>query len=143
MGLANSASTSSIHVRIIGAGPVRLFLANECERRSLRWRLIEQRPRQSEHSKALAVATGTSTSLCAVAAASAAGSCCSSVQTTSPRQRLKPGIWPTTIAMSSNCVVARRQGSRLFVRTATRPTRRTAALESVREVLERQVVGST
>jgi len=55
MGLANSASTSSIHVLIIGAGPVGLFLANECERRSLRWRLIEQRPRQSEHSKALAV----------------------------------------------------------------------------------------
>src|SRR5580765_6354378 len=44
-----------IDVLIIGAGPVGLFLANECARRSLRWRLIEQRPRQSEHSKALAV----------------------------------------------------------------------------------------
>jgi 2-polyprenyl-6-methoxyphenol hydroxylase-like FAD-dependent oxidoreductase len=42
MGLANSASTSSIDVLIIGAGPVGLFLANECARRSLRWRIIEQ-----------------------------------------------------------------------------------------------------
>jgi 2-polyprenyl-6-methoxyphenol hydroxylase-like FAD-dependent oxidoreductase len=55
MGHANSASTSSIDVLIIGAGPVGLFLANECARRSLRWRIVEQRPRQSEHSKALAV----------------------------------------------------------------------------------------
>jgi len=47
MGLANSASTSSIDVLIIGAGPVGLFLANECARRSLRWRIIEQRPRRS------------------------------------------------------------------------------------------------
>jgi 2-polyprenyl-6-methoxyphenol hydroxylase-like FAD-dependent oxidoreductase len=47
--------TSSVDVLIIGAGPVGLFLANECARRSLRWRIVEQRPRQSEHSKALAV----------------------------------------------------------------------------------------
>ncbi len=47
--------TSSIDVLIIGAGPVGLFLANECARRSLRCRIVEQRPRQSEHSKALAV----------------------------------------------------------------------------------------
>lgn len=42
-------------VLIVGAGPVGLFLANECARRGLRWRLIEARPSQSEHSKALAI----------------------------------------------------------------------------------------
>jgi 2-polyprenyl-6-methoxyphenol hydroxylase-like FAD-dependent oxidoreductase len=42
-------------VLIVGAGPVGLFLANECARRSLRWRLIEARSAQSEHSKALAI----------------------------------------------------------------------------------------
>lgn len=42
-------------VLIVGAGPVGLFLANECARRGLRWRLIETRARQSEHSKALAI----------------------------------------------------------------------------------------
>src|SRR6476646_8288638 len=42
-------------VLIVCAGPVGLFLANECARRGLRWRLIEARPRQSEHSKALAI----------------------------------------------------------------------------------------
>src|SRR5579862_4507889 len=40
---------------IIGAGPVGLFLANECARRGLRYRLIEERPTQSEYSKALAI----------------------------------------------------------------------------------------
>src|SRR5215468_1753529 len=40
---------------IVGAGPVGLFLANECARRNMRWRLIEERPSQSEHSKALAI----------------------------------------------------------------------------------------
>lgn len=40
---------------IVGAGPVGLFLANECARRGLRWRLIEARSAQSEHSKALAI----------------------------------------------------------------------------------------
>lgn len=40
---------------IVGAGPVGLFLANECARRGLRFRLIEARPGQSEHSKALAI----------------------------------------------------------------------------------------
>jgi 2-polyprenyl-6-methoxyphenol hydroxylase-like FAD-dependent oxidoreductase len=44
-----------IDVLIVGAGPVGLFLANECARRSLRWRIVEQRTAQSEHSKALAV----------------------------------------------------------------------------------------
>jgi 2-polyprenyl-6-methoxyphenol hydroxylase-like FAD-dependent oxidoreductase len=42
-------------VLIVGAGPVGLFLANECVRRGLRHRLIETRAAQSEHSKALAI----------------------------------------------------------------------------------------
>ena len=42
-------------VLIVGAGPVGLFLANECARRGLRWRLAEARSGQSEHSKALAI----------------------------------------------------------------------------------------
>lgn len=44
-----------VDVLIVGAGPVGLFLANECARRSLRWRLVETRAIQSEHSKALAI----------------------------------------------------------------------------------------
>jgi NADPH-dependent dioxygenase len=42
-------------VLIVGAGPVGLFLANECARRDLRWRLIEAHAQQSIHSKALAI----------------------------------------------------------------------------------------
>jgi 2-polyprenyl-6-methoxyphenol hydroxylase-like FAD-dependent oxidoreductase len=42
-------------VLIVGAGPVGLFLANECARRGLRWQLIETRSSQSENSKALAI----------------------------------------------------------------------------------------
>ncbi len=42
-------------VLIVGAGPVGLFLANECARRGLKWRLVETRPTQSQHSKALAI----------------------------------------------------------------------------------------
>jgi 2-polyprenyl-6-methoxyphenol hydroxylase-like FAD-dependent oxidoreductase len=42
-------------ILIVGAGPVGLFLANECARRGLRWRLIEAQAGQSEHSKALAI----------------------------------------------------------------------------------------
>ena len=42
-------------VLIVGAGPVGLFLANECARRNMRFRLIEERSSQSEHSKALAI----------------------------------------------------------------------------------------
>ena len=42
-------------VLIVGAGPVGLFLANECARRNLGWRLIEKNSSQSEHSKALAI----------------------------------------------------------------------------------------
>jgi 2-polyprenyl-6-methoxyphenol hydroxylase-like FAD-dependent oxidoreductase len=48
-------STIDTDILIVGAGPVGLFLANECARRGLRWRLIESRASQSEHSKALAV----------------------------------------------------------------------------------------
>jgi 2-polyprenyl-6-methoxyphenol hydroxylase-like FAD-dependent oxidoreductase len=40
---------------IVGAGPVGLFLANECARRGLRYRIIEARASQSEYSKALAI----------------------------------------------------------------------------------------
>ena len=42
-------------VLIVGAGPVGLFLANECARRGIRHKLIEARESQSQHSKALAV----------------------------------------------------------------------------------------
>jgi 2-polyprenyl-6-methoxyphenol hydroxylase-like FAD-dependent oxidoreductase len=48
-------STLDTDVLIVGAGPVGLFLANECARRGVRFRLIEARPGQSEHSKALAI----------------------------------------------------------------------------------------
>ncbi|HEY1660240.1 MAG TPA: FAD-dependent monooxygenase [Candidatus Sulfotelmatobacter sp.] len=51
--MANNADWTD--VLIVGAGPVGLFLANECARRGLRWRLIEERSSQSEHSKALAI----------------------------------------------------------------------------------------
>ncbi len=42
-------------VLIVGAGPVGLFLANECARHGLRCRIVEARASQSEHSKALAI----------------------------------------------------------------------------------------
>jgi 2-polyprenyl-6-methoxyphenol hydroxylase-like FAD-dependent oxidoreductase len=48
-------NSSDREVLIVGAGPVGLFLANECARRNLRFRLIEERSSQSEHSKALAI----------------------------------------------------------------------------------------
>src|SRR3982751_1288131 len=48
-------SASDTDVLIIGAGPVGLFLANECARRGLRYRIVEARATQSEHSKALAI----------------------------------------------------------------------------------------
>ena len=44
-----------IDVLIVGAGPVGLFLANECARRGLRFRIVEAKATQSEHSKALAI----------------------------------------------------------------------------------------
>ena len=46
---------NAVDVLIVGAGPVGLFLANECARRGLRWRLVEARSSQSVHSKALAI----------------------------------------------------------------------------------------
>ena len=48
-------SANDTDVLIVGAGPVGLFLANECARRGLRWKLIEERSSQSVHSKALAI----------------------------------------------------------------------------------------
>ena len=42
-------------VMIVGAGPVGLFLANECARRGLRYRIVETKASQSVHSKALAI----------------------------------------------------------------------------------------
>src|ERR1700753_2050618 len=42
-------------VLIVGAGPVGLFLANECARRGLKSRIIEANASQSAHSKALAI----------------------------------------------------------------------------------------
>lgn len=42
-------------VLIVGAGPVGLFLANECLRRGLKSRIIEANASQSLHSKALAI----------------------------------------------------------------------------------------
>jgi 2-polyprenyl-6-methoxyphenol hydroxylase-like FAD-dependent oxidoreductase len=46
---------TDLDVLIVGAGPVGLFLANECARRGLRYRIVEARSGQSVHSKALAV----------------------------------------------------------------------------------------
>jgi 2-polyprenyl-6-methoxyphenol hydroxylase-like FAD-dependent oxidoreductase len=46
---------TAIDVLVVGAGPVGLFLANECARRGLTFRLVETRASQSEHSKALAI----------------------------------------------------------------------------------------
>jgi 2-polyprenyl-6-methoxyphenol hydroxylase-like FAD-dependent oxidoreductase len=46
---------ASVDILIVGAGPVGLFLANECARRGLSFRLIETHASQSEHSKALAI----------------------------------------------------------------------------------------
>ena len=48
-------STLDTDILIVGAGPVGLFLANECARRGLSYRVVEARPGQSEHSKALAI----------------------------------------------------------------------------------------
>lgn len=50
--VSNSIDTE---VLIVGAGPVGSFAANECARHNLRWRLIEERSSQSEHSKAFAI----------------------------------------------------------------------------------------
>jgi 2-polyprenyl-6-methoxyphenol hydroxylase-like FAD-dependent oxidoreductase len=50
-----AAGAGDTDVLIVGAGPVGLFLANECARRGLRYRIVEMRPTQSQHSKALAI----------------------------------------------------------------------------------------
>jgi 2-polyprenyl-6-methoxyphenol hydroxylase-like FAD-dependent oxidoreductase len=42
-------------VLIVGGGPVGLFLANECARHNLRWRLVETHASQSKYSKALSI----------------------------------------------------------------------------------------
>src|SRR6185437_10363507 len=44
-----------LDVLIVGAGPVGLFLANECARRGLRHRIVERRHALSVNSKALAI----------------------------------------------------------------------------------------
>jgi 2-polyprenyl-6-methoxyphenol hydroxylase-like FAD-dependent oxidoreductase len=51
----NKSLPTDTDMLIVGAGPVGLFLANECARRGLRWRLIEERASQSVYSKALAI----------------------------------------------------------------------------------------
>ena len=51
----HAAGTDTLDVLIAGAGPVGLFLANECARRGLSARIVETRAGQSEHSKALAI----------------------------------------------------------------------------------------
>ena len=48
-------SNAETELLIVGAGPVGLFLASECARRGMRYRLVEERATQSEHSKALAI----------------------------------------------------------------------------------------
>src|SRR5215831_892801 len=53
--VAMPGSASDIDILIVGAGPVGLFLASECARHDLRWRLVETHAFQSEHSKALAI----------------------------------------------------------------------------------------
>src|SRR5262249_32016912 len=50
-----SVQDTDIQALIVGAGPVGLFLANECARRGLTCRIVEARPGQSAHSKALAI----------------------------------------------------------------------------------------
>ncbi len=47
--------SSEVDVFIAGAGPVGLFLANECARLGVTYRIVEAKATQSEHSKALAI----------------------------------------------------------------------------------------
>jgi len=48
-------SPTQVDVFIAGAGPVGLFLANECARRGMSFRIVETNATQSTHSKALAI----------------------------------------------------------------------------------------
>jgi 2-polyprenyl-6-methoxyphenol hydroxylase-like FAD-dependent oxidoreductase len=48
-------ASSNVDVLIVGAGPVGLFLANECARRGIAYRIIKDDGTQSTHSKALAI----------------------------------------------------------------------------------------
>jgi 2-polyprenyl-6-methoxyphenol hydroxylase-like FAD-dependent oxidoreductase len=50
-----SQTSTEVDVFIAGAGPVGLFLANDCARRGLSYRIVETNPTQSLHSKALAI----------------------------------------------------------------------------------------
>jgi 2-polyprenyl-6-methoxyphenol hydroxylase-like FAD-dependent oxidoreductase len=52
---ATGAGNGAVDVLIVGAGPVGLFLAHECARRRLKYRIIEARAAQSQYSKALAI----------------------------------------------------------------------------------------
>ncbi len=45
-----SSAADNTDILIVGAGPVGLFLANECARRGLRYRIVEAHSGQSEHS---------------------------------------------------------------------------------------------
>jgi 2-polyprenyl-6-methoxyphenol hydroxylase-like FAD-dependent oxidoreductase len=53
--IAMQSESTDTDVLIVGAGPVGLFLANECARRRLRFRIVESNATQSVYSKALAI----------------------------------------------------------------------------------------
>ena len=56
-------------VLIVGAGPVGLTLAAECHRDGVSFRLVDQAPGPSTHSKALAIWSGTMECLSAIGVA--------------------------------------------------------------------------